>query len=206
MSYSYKSTDHELWNSILNGDPAAFSILFERHWSKVYTTVFHYLKDEEACKEITHDIFLNIWLRREHLRILSFPAYLQAAARYHVYRHMKHVRALPVTYRDNWDTLSEQVCRNEGDEQLRYRELENNVDAWLRDLPKRCREVFILSRKQYLTNEQIAGKLGISKRTVENQLTHALHHLRTLLKDTSVVFLAGFALLLLYGSFATFGQ
>lgn len=187
MSFSHRSTDHELWNSILDGDPTAFSVLFDRYWSKVYTTIFYYLKDPEACKEITHDIFLSIWLKRRHLKILSFSAYLQAAARYHVYKHQKTARSLRVTYKENWETLSQQVCRNQGDEHLRYQELENNVEEYLRSLPKRCREVFILSRRQHLTNEQIAGKLGISKRTVENQLTHALQHLRVRLKDISVV-------------------
>jgi len=57
----------------------------------------------------------------------------------------------------------------------------------LQQLPQRCREIFNMSRFQYLSNDEIARQLGISKRTVENQLTTALAHLRTNLKDISGV-------------------
>ena len=181
-----ESSDRELWDSILNGDQAAFTVFFRKHWSQVYVTAFFYLKDKEVCKEITHDIFINIWLKREQLKILSFSAYLQAAGKYHVFKYLKRSRLHPVTYQEQLVALSGHACRNEGEEQLSYRELENNVDHYLKSLPRRCREVFILSRQEHLSNDQIAGKLGISKRTVENQITHALHHLRFLLKDVSL--------------------
>ena len=179
-------SDHELWNAILQGGHSAFSILFDRYWASVYTTVYSYVKDETISKEITHDIFLNIWLKREQLQILSFSAYLRAAGRYHVYKYIKQAKAIPVTYSDALEESADLVCHNQGDENLGYLELKNNIDEHLMELPKRCREVFILSRQQHLTNDQIAGKLGISKRTVENQLTHALHHLRVMLKNISI--------------------
>jgi RNA polymerase sigma-70 factor (ECF subfamily) len=179
-------TDHELWSSILQGSHTAFSILFDRYWASVYTTVYSYVKDETVSKEITHDIFLNIWLKRQQLQILSFSAYLRAAGRYHVYKYIKQAKAIPVIYSAELEESADLVCRNQGDENLGYLELKNHIDDYLGELPKRCREVFILSRQQHLTNDQIAGKLGISKRTVENQLTHALHHLRGLLKNISI--------------------
>jgi RNA polymerase sigma-70 factor (ECF subfamily) len=52
----------------------------------------------------------------------------------------------------------------------------------LRQLPQRCREIFLMSRKDQLNNDEIASRLSISKRTVENQLTTALKHLRVELK------------------------
>jgi len=179
-------SDQELWTSILNGDNAAFSILFDRYWTSVYTTAYSYLKDEAASKDITHDIFLNIWQKRQQLQILSFPAYLRAASRYHVYKYIKQAKALPVTYRPELEESATHVCHNQGDENLGCQELQHSIDEYLTGLPKRCREIFFLSRQQHLTNDQIAGKLGISKRTVENQLTHALHHLRGMLKDISI--------------------
>lgn len=194
---SHRSSDHELWTSILHNDHAAFSIFFDRHWSRVYTTIFHYLHDREAAAEVTHDIFLNLWLKRAQLNILSFSAYLQAAARYHVYKRQKAARSLPVIYKEQLEELEQHTCSNQGEEQLRYRELESNVHEYLNALPKRCREVYLLSRQQHLTNEQIAGKLGISKRTVENQLTHALQHLRGRLKKISI----GMLVWVLFSSF-----
>lgn len=180
-------TDQELWKAIREDDPRAFAVLFEKHWSKIYTTAFSMLKDAEACSGIVHDIFLNIWIKREHLNIASFPAYLKAAARYHVYKHIKSLKASPIDYTDEPLPLEKAVSQNTGDERIRYIELENKVELYLKELPKRCQQIFILSRKENLSNEEIAKRLGISKRTVENQLTHALHHLRISMKDLIVV-------------------
>jgi RNA polymerase sigma factor (sigma-70 family) len=54
-------------------------------------------------------------------------------------------------------------------------------------LPKRCREIFALSRTDQLTNEEISQRLGISKRSVENQLTTALQYVRAYLKYTVIL-------------------
>jgi len=62
-------------------------------------------------------------------------------------------------------------------------ELENLFNESLNKLPERCREVFELSRLQGLRNREIAEKLNLSEKTVENQMTKALHVLREELKD-----------------------
>jgi DNA-directed RNA polymerase specialized sigma24 family protein len=56
-------------------------------------------------------------------------------------------------------------------------------------LPLRCREMFLLSRIQHFSNEEIAARLHISRRSVENQLTTALRHPRLTLKCLAVVWL-----------------
>jgi RNA polymerase sigma-70 factor (ECF subfamily) len=59
--------------------------------------------------------------------------------------------------------------------------------VYLHQLPKRCQEIFKLSRFDNLSNDEIAAKLGISKRSVENQITLALKHLRGCLKYVSAI-------------------
>ena len=74
--------------------------------------------------------------------------------------------------------------------EINYRELQHSgVDLQLQQLPQRCREIFLLSRKEHLSIAEIAQLLGISKRTVENQLTNALQHLRHELGDLSLLLL-----------------
>ena len=176
-------TDDELWENIRQDDRKAFAVLFDRYWAKLYTTACYHLKDKEACTEIVHDIFLNIWKGRDQLQISSFPSYLAASVRYHVFRYRKVLRASPLSYQENWETDSEISIANQGDENLIYNELQQEVFRSVQRLPKRCQEIFILSRRQNLSNDQIAEQLGISKRTVENQLTHALQFLRISIKE-----------------------
>jgi len=175
----YLQSDEALWHAMKQGNTIAFEGLYHRYWSSVFTTAFSYLKDRETCMEITHDIFLNIWLRRSTLEIASFGAYLQAAARYHVYKAIKVRAAKKSPYRI-LNIFSSGSNANIGEENIRYRELAREVEVHMSKLPKRCQEIFNLSRNEMLSNDEIARQLGISKRTVENQLTLALQHLRML--------------------------
>jgi len=170
-------SDKILLNQMKDGDSASFNTLFDRYWEMLYSTVFSVCSDREVCSEIVHDIFLNLWLKREKLQIETFKAYILASARYHVYRHVKNARKNSLEYRDDLEYAS-QSALNEGELNIRYQDLEKSVDRELEELPRRCKEIFTLSRREQLSNDEIATRLDISKRTVENQLTHALRHLR----------------------------
>jgi RNA polymerase sigma-70 factor (family 1) len=185
-----KCTDSELWDSIVADNRKAFDVLFDRYWTVIYGTAFSYLKDADASRQIVHDIFLNIWEKRKVYKINSFKQYLCSAARYHVYKHLKAKRSSSLVYVEDYESFSPmQQSRNQGDENLRYLELERALHTSLKQLPKRCREIFSLSRTDNLTNEEISERLGISKRSVENQLTTALQFVRSYLKYTIILFL-----------------
>ena len=181
-------SDKILLNLMREGDPASFNALFDRYWEMLYATVFSVCSDREVCSEIVHDIFLNIWLKREKLQIESFKAYILASARYHVYRYVKNTRKNSLEYREDLE-YSVNVAMNDGELNIRYQDLEKSVDRELDELPRRCKEIFTLSRREQLSNDEIATRLDISKRTVENQLTHALRHLRLSMKHVLVLFL-----------------
>ncbi|RNI29991.1 sigma-70 family RNA polymerase sigma factor [Rufibacter immobilis] len=178
-------SDAALWEAIRQDDSKAFTALFERYWSRVFTTAFSHLKDREACEDIVHSIFLNIWTKRHQLQIDSFQQYLTAAARYHVYKRLKTAKVIPLQYTDQVETLPQPAQANKGEEEICARELEHQLESHLEKLPKRCQEVFYLSRKMLLSNDDIASQLGISKRSVENQITAAQRHLRIFLKNAA---------------------
>jgi RNA polymerase sigma-70 factor (family 1) len=182
-------TDSELLEAIITDDEKAFNQLFERYWSKVYTMAFKYVKDQESCLEITHDIFLNIWNKRHELHIKSFKSYVITAASYHGIRKKQTLKAIPINYVENYDYTentahlnNQRVAVNFGEATFYKNELDLKVDHLLNDLPKRCREIYTMSRKENLSITEIADRLQISRRTVENQLSSALKHLRTSLK------------------------
>jgi len=185
----HKCSDSELWDAIALDNSKAFDVLFGRYWTTIYGTAFSYLKDPEICSQIVHDIFLKIWEKRGVYQISNFKQYLTSAARYHVYKELKARKASALMYVEDYESYGLlQQSQNGGAEHLRYLELERELNSTLIKLPKRCREIFALSRTDQLSNEEISERLGISKRSVENQLTTALQFIRTYLKYTVILF------------------
>jgi RNA polymerase sigma-70 factor (ECF subfamily) len=191
----YKSlSDPDLTIAIINDDVKAFNELFDRHWARVYAVAYKFVKDEELSLEITHDIFLNIWNKRQQLHINSFKNYVTTAASYHSMRKKQTLKAVPLHYVEDFsltereNNIGQETGINEGETNISKQEFDNRVDTLLNDLPKRCKEIYLLSRRDNLTITEIAAQFNISKRTVENQLTAALKHLRTSLQYAMIVF------------------
>jgi RNA polymerase sigma-70 factor (ECF subfamily) len=182
-------SDSELWQAIKLDDKKAFDMLFERYWSVMYTSAYNYLRDSELSAEIVHDIFLNIWQKRKDFQITSLKNYLTSSTRYHVYKSLKARKASAIVYVENYDDEISIKQENEGEEKLNSISMESAIQEYLLQLPKRCREIFLLSRMQNMTNDEIAAHFNISKRTVENQITVALKFLRGHLKEIALLFL-----------------
>lgn len=180
-------TDEALWNSVKNNDSRSFVVLYNRYWKKLYKTGDYYLKDSDTAEQIVHDVFVVLWRRRQYLEIKNFANYIHVTARYHIFKELKARKISPIEYIENYDDIDIETSRNQAEEKLDYKDFEDSLAQCLKPLPKRCREIFWLSRIENLSNEEIAEKLGISKRTVENQITHALKHIRVSLHDISSV-------------------
>jgi RNA polymerase sigma-70 factor (family 1) len=179
-------SDADLWSLIVADNYRAFTVLFERYWFKLYKTTQKYIKDDASCEEVVHDLFLNIWNRRHHLAINNFEQYLTASTRYQVYATQRKSKQNLIFYREDLDENEAYTEINSGQEKIQYLELEEMLNHQLDALPNRCKEIFLLSRKDQLTNAEIGERLSISKRTVENQLTIALKHLRINFKHIAI--------------------
>lgn len=189
--FNQSSSDKELWDAILADDEKAFTLFFDRYWLRLFKTAGYYLKDEESCKEVVHNIFISIWNKRHNLVIDDFTAYLNAATRYEVFRSLKKQKTSIVKYVDDYPLDLEKSVSNEAVDAITESDLQAQLMSYLKMLPKRCAQIFLMSRVQQLKNEEIAQELGISKHTVENQLSQAIKHLQVALKN-------GLSLLLLF--------
>lgn len=182
--------DQELWQAICRDDAKAFNTLFYRYWQLIYSLAAVYLKDPDASAQLVHDVFLSIWQKRKLYQIRSFKSYLCAAARHLVFKRLKAQKNGLLFYIENYENTARLMhTGNQGESGMIYQELEKDLEASLHRLPKRCREIYILSRTNELSNQEIALSLGISRRTVENQLTAALQFIRTNMHYSAVLIL-----------------
>lgn len=182
-------SDADLWALIVEDNYRAFTVLFNRYWFRLYKTAQKYIKNDTACEEVVHDLFLNLWNRRQFLVINNFEHYLKASTRYQVYNYQKKLKTEHIVYRQNIDEYEARHALNNGQEKIHSAELESLLEEQLSVLPERCREIFLLSRKDHLSNNEIAERLSISKRSVENQITIALKHLRFNFKEILILVL-----------------
>lgn len=171
-------TDDELVVAIKLDDQKAFRLIFDRYWKLIYKKAFSYLHDADVCEELVNDIFQSIWQNRQHSNIKNLKHYLTAAARYRIYTHIQATRKNPLLYVESYNDIEPISEDNYAPPSIRIRDLNWQLENSLNEMPSRCREMFLLSRREHLTNQQIAQRLGISQRTVENQISNALKYLR----------------------------
>jgi RNA polymerase sigma-70 factor (ECF subfamily) len=139
------------------------------------------------AEDAVQDVFLALWTAREHLRIgMSLGAYLHRSVRNAAMRRSSRrvERALSLDELHEADRPPRQPLVAHGPSPLDHVEHSLLVDDLARaaaKLPSRAREVFTLSRRDQLTNREIATRLSISPKTVEMHLTRALATLREVL-------------------------
>ncbi|RBQ02308.1 RNA polymerase sigma-70 factor [Pedobacter miscanthi] len=181
MHLSHQS-DPDLWLSVRNNDGKAFNVLFDRYWLKLYKVALQQLKDEDASLEIVHNVFVSLWTRRKKLEINSIQNFLFISIKYQVYKSLRPGK-LSIVYKADVSEDSFSTTVNLGDLKIQDSELQQKLNNSLSELPGRCHQIFRLSRLEHFSNKEIAERLGISQKSVENQLTIALKHLRHAFKD-----------------------
>ncbi|MEE1945021.1 RNA polymerase sigma-70 factor [Pedobacter sp. KR3-3] len=171
--------DNDLLASLCNNDHSAFEKIYNKYWSKLYVSAFNLLRNRELCEDILQDIFTQLWLKRTTNKIDNLNNYLLTSVKFQVFKAIRDGKGrtdLLITEEIINDPLSPENFLNE-------KELNRILDENIEQLPEKCREIFILSRKNHLTVKQIATRLNISPKTVENQITIAIKRLRLNMGD-----------------------
>lgn len=146
--------------------------------------------DEETAYDYAQDVFFDIWMsRKKFSEVKSFSAYLFQMARYKVYNHFDKSAVKSRFCREAAATGADSTPS--GESALYASETRSRIYDTLEHMPQKRRKVFIMSRLQGYSNEQIATKLGIDKRTVENHITNVLAALRRVVKILIVLCVAG---------------
>lgn len=174
-------------------DEAGFEQVFKTHFKRLHAYAFTLLQNEAEAEETVQQVFFKLWERKENLSgDAPVTAYLYRAVHNESLNYLKHQQVksrhrLQVAYRMKDE--SQQPGERSGSS-----ELEKKIQSALQELPEQCRTIFQLSRFEELKYREIADKLDISVKTVENQMGKALKILREKLVD----FLAGLLLIINY--------
>ncbi|EDM34732.1 RNA polymerase ECF-type sigma factor, putative [Pedobacter sp. BAL39] len=177
MSEYKNLPDQELIGLLSENTGPVFNEVYNRYWSQLFLHVRRMLGDDELAKDIVQEVFTNIWERSPDFSIsTSLSSYLYTAVRNRVFNEIKQQKVKSVHLQDIAAFFSR--GQYEADEALRYQQLKSAIELEISKMPEKMREIFELSRHQYLSHKQIAALMNISEHTVRTQVQRALRLLR----------------------------
>ncbi len=172
----------ELLEQIARGDERAFSLLLEAYGASIYAHVLSYVKDAIRAEEIAQDIFMNVWNHRQELpAIQNFRGYLYVLTRN---RTISVLRERIMRYNEAKKDELQTNLNPAG--LMEYRQLSDALRRGIDQLPARRKEIFLMSRFDGKTYDEIASHLDISKSAVNKNIVEALVFLRTFLRNEMV--------------------
>lgn len=177
MSNNSSISNEKLVERIRNGDQHAYEILFYRHYSKLVVFSNSYVKSLDIGRDVVQDVFIKIWDNHENFYIKqSLKAYLYQAVRNQSLNFLQQKKQKQ-RLQERLVKQHELGVKEEG-AGLNTEELTQKIWKLVEQLPERRKAIFILYRKHGLSYLEIAEVMGITRKTVENQMGKSLQFLR----------------------------
>ena len=156
------------------GDTKAFEKLFLLYYPRVKVFVDSILNDADTAEDLAQDTFVQLWRYRAGMAGAANPnAYIYQTAKHILFAHIR--RQMPAC---SLDSAADRALAEETEAAVLGHELEQLMECAISRMPPQRRQVFCMSRKEGLSNDEISRRLNISKRTVETHISAALATLR----------------------------
>ncbi|MEO6177615.1 MAG: RNA polymerase sigma-70 factor [Flavobacterium circumlabens] len=180
-----KYSDEELVELLKQGKDRAFDELYFRYRDVLVRFVYQRMKSIPISEEIVQEVFTTIWERRKTLVIQKkFSAYMYTSVRYVTLDYIKSNMINDQYIKEVFDRNSSlEECNNTTEESIYHDELQEALDKATSLLPKKAKEVFILSRFKQYSNKEIAEELNVSHETVKYHISYALKFMRLYLGE-----------------------
>ena len=178
--------DKILLQQVEEGSKKAFDILFEKYWESAFSNAYKRLKKYDNAKDIVQEIFTHVWVNRETLHIENLPAYLNVAIRNKVIKFVAKQKTVHPFF-SILDDIPEKNSQTDAD--LLWKEFFKSYEALMQSLPPKRQVIFRLRYEEDLPTKAISMQLGITRKTVQNQLGKAIETLKISLLRFLTIFL-----------------
>lgn len=176
-------SDKDQWIAIQKGNKMVFEGVFRKYYQMLVAFGTSKLKDPDQAEEIVQEVFVKLWEKREGLEVSSFKSYLFSSVNNTILNYFKHQEVR----RDHASEMKAVGDSFELEESVEYNELQEKLLGLIAEMPTARQQVFKLVKLEGKKYKEVAEELGISIKTVENQMGSALKYLRTHLKDYFVL-------------------
>lgn len=178
--------EQQTLEALRDGKHKAFEDVFTAYYNKIKYFINGLVKSEADSEELTQDIFVKLWINRISIDPKkTFNAYIYIVARNAAFNFLKH-KIVESSYLENYTELNEVA---DSEQMIFAKEISLLVELTVGKMPIQRKTIYQLSRDQDLSNNEIALKLGITKKTVENQLSLALQELRRIIHVFLIFFM-----------------
>jgi len=154
----------------------SFEALYKEYYSLLRNAAENIIGDQDASHDIVQEVFVKLWNKREELHLILNP-------RAYLYRSVINTSLTYLRKNKSNVALTDLKIEtfNDPGTVLMEKELGRNIRKALNSLPPKCKAIFVLSRFEDLKNREIAVMLGLSVKTVENQMGIALKKMKAML-------------------------
>jgi RNA polymerase sigma-70 factor (ECF subfamily) len=172
-----KSNLETILKELSKDNESSLEELFNHYYPRLYDFSKSFLKLEQGIDDIIQEVFIRIWQNRKNIKDPStFNSFIFTITRNLLLNELRS--------RLNHQNLKDEVRKSSiapeyaGFDHVQYRDLKNRVTELIGKLPKRQKEIFVLSRTEGLSHKEIAGKLKITTKTVEYHISLAIKYLK----------------------------
>lgn len=177
MSLNEKLSDSVLIEMVKKGDVSAYGQLFRRYYPTLLSFIKSLLKNDEEAKDVAQNAFMKLWLFRDTLvSDKSVKNYLCVLAHNDIINIFKSKRVSSVDLHKELDETLQ--VGHPVDDFSDYMETSYRLSSRIEKMPPQRKRIFIMSRYENLSNDEIATRLNLSVRTVDKHIQLALKDLR----------------------------
>jgi len=190
MSKQLGPEDGVLITSYRNGNEAAFNLLVDRYQSKVFTTIFLIVKDQDVAEDLLQDVFVKVLhtLNSEKYNEEGkFQPWVMRIAHNMAIDHFRKAKRYPtILLEDGSNLLNSLSFAEDSSEEQR---IKDETHAWVRnlidELPEAQKEVVIMRHYLDMSFQEIAEQTGVSINTALGRMRYALNHIRKKMKQVN---------------------
>jgi RNA polymerase sigma factor (sigma-70 family) len=190
MSKQLGPEDGVLITSYRNGNEAAFNLLVDRYKSKVFTTIFLIVKDQDVAEDLLQDVFVKVlhtFNSDKYNEEGKFQPWVMRIAHNMAIDHFRKAKRYPTILLEDGSNLFNSLSfAEDSSEEQRIKE---ETLVWVRnlidELPEAQREVVIMRHYLDMSFQEIAEQTGVSINTALGRMRYALNHIRKKMKQVN---------------------
>jgi len=173
-------TDKELLEVFNQDRSAGIELIFRQYYETLCLSAVRITREQSLAEDIVQEVLFELYKKTDDLNVDSLVGYLKRAVYNRSINKVKSRRGFVDTDDINYELDSDDT---NSQEQMEATELEKFLNKVIDALPEKCRLVFVMNRFEEMSYKEVAAKLDISVKTVENQMSKALRILRAEMKN-----------------------